>query len=1659
VDTLHTDIRNDEYSLPTAHYTATSSFHESAIHSDDLASANYNANRTGCTERAEPPKWRLEYLDDGDVRIRYDLPRDSDIPTTPQICQPRPTSTDGFKILQWNVNGYHTRTGILIRDLRLHDFSAALIQEASKVYEPFTRPNLPGFKVYPDLFGKTAVIVRKDLKCSEIPLKLLNDADSVKDTTYASAVVVRLLRRGKITDVLLMSIYRSPQNKSALTHVQKYLQQCRHWLTQHGRKVQLRDWIIGGDFNASHTAWGAKRGTTSSKRAGRRLKRFLDDTAGWSMLNSRHSPPTWVFHDQTARKTTHSWLDITLCSQRLAASATWHVEQIHKQSDHYQIHITIPADWRPPDLCLDEMQETMWKLRDDPVVWAAFTTDIEQRWLTEQTSLRDMMTDFRRTKQQRIEDISECIEKIYHSAAQSHFGTKVRRSIWKKWIPKRAQFHSIQFHRFYRRFIKKRRKTRNDWRIFEALRKKRDYWLSYYKHRWLEAKFHQAHLRGKDPWRIMNEARDVNDTRGQRIPEIVDGEGNILARTTRDKVELINRYYHRFRDNATLCPSWCWPRPQAMPTRFRYQGDTDPVRQMHRNHEPCRVHREPTVRPVDDQMEDVSHELREQRYKDWIVARNDRRWRRCQGDHEYWLSTLNARITAVEVKRAISSFDNGKAQGPDRMDIQFFKKTGRVSQDIILMLSNLMFKDWQVMPRRWKERWIVPLIKIGKKGDQLKELRPVSLTSYVAKILEKILVHRLSTYVIRLHLLSSVHFAYLRGRSATDCLVYMVDRIQRNMRQRIHTHCIYFDFSSAFDTVQHSILLWKLEHQFFIRGPLLDFLAAFLAGRRSCVKMHGIMSMWMEDKVGVPQGGALSPLLYILYVDDLGVLNQIRGLHVAIFSDDLAIWTSEKHPRRARVSLQEGIYFAQWFCRLNGLIMNHGKTEYKVFKVGRLNDDDLLQLQLRGALEPTRDGTMIQTDDRPIKHNPAPIRYLGYWLDTNLNFKAHADVVRKKVLAGWAPIRRNFQKLWHIKADIIWTLIDSCCMSIFDYSAVLWPMMKKQDQKKWTQLYRRLVKSCFGTVRGTPRIHLYHQLGTYPLQERMALLVSQYYTRMLRAPRTGQLHRLLRHEWWQHLTQCYEPPTVANSRRNTIIWHINAYAKKYDNDDRAFLLRMPGRNIDRIPHNLSHSLDLTHQWQSIQLDPEPFTDADYEERWRGLTSDELLIFTDGSVKYRFGGFGSHVIAAEEYLRTIRCGQDFAFYETLTRGRDLTHIEYTAGDRAYPLSNRCSIDFCESIAIHDAIHALAGHLQQKAADHRSRSPSIPYDLRYSQYTPILADRGIQTIRIVSDNLTVLKWLSGEYEIRHPTQLRLVEEVKWCISTLELDFGVRIIFQWTRSHTDKTLGNDFADARAKEGYHFVDRVRAKRDPEFYDEWSYYHMRGVLNRCRRYFDSKMERDLARSLQQTRFGHQISAEWRRGKAELQKSKDKRHPARAAYDSRYQITAGIPWTDFFKREMQFVSRDVMRIIIGLRTGHNHLNGYMTDLLHVRSDHRCFCGQQGQDLAHLLEDCDDVLLLQRRGELQRYVQGLYREAFGFLKEEDPTRRLHWHPGSYDFYTGLPYLYPPYDMPMSIRGKILRAIADFYRWIVGYQTSRAPVCRNVSTISSHSTTLSDPTGIG
>ena len=146
------------------------------------------------------------------------------------------------------------------------------------------------------------------------------------------------------------------------------------------------------------------------------------------------------------------------------------------------------------------------------------------------------------------------------------------------------------------------------------------------------------------------------------------------------------------------------------------------------------------------------------------------------------------------------------------------------------------------------------MYKKGKREDPL-NYRPVSLTSVVCKLLEKIIREKWIQHLEERKMLSEKQFGFRSGRSCVSNLLSFYDRVTEIVQEREGwADCVFLDFRKAFDSVPHQRLLWKLERQEGVRGQLLKWMTDFLIGRKMRTIIRDKFSSWAEVTSGVPQG-------------------------------------------------------------------------------------------------------------------------------------------------------------------------------------------------------------------------------------------------------------------------------------------------------------------------------------------------------------------------------------------------------------------------------------------------------------------------------------------------------------------------------------------------------------------------------------------------------------------------------------------------------------------------------------------------------------------------------------------------------------------------------------------------------------------------------------
>ena len=257
-------------------------------------------------------------------------------------------------------------------------------------------------------------------------------------------------------------------------------------------------------------------------------------------------------------------------------------------------------------------------------------------------------------------------------------------------------------------------------------------------------------------------------------------------------------------------------------------------------------------------------------------------------NNSYSLQDINQEITLEEMSKEISLFRNeNKAVGLDGISNQMLK---HIPTNVLDFIHALFQKCWQsgILPSIWKESIVIPIHKKGKSKHEVNSYRPISLTSHVCKLLERIVLKRLTYFCDKNQLIPTNQAGFRKNRNTTEHLVKLTTHIKQQFSKRKNVLATFFDIHKAYDQVWHYRLLRKLE-TYNIHGNIFNYIADFLMNRYIQVRINHTYSSRKYLDMGLPQGSILSPLLFNILMSDLPK-KLSKNTYLAQFADDICMW-------------------------------------------------------------------------------------------------------------------------------------------------------------------------------------------------------------------------------------------------------------------------------------------------------------------------------------------------------------------------------------------------------------------------------------------------------------------------------------------------------------------------------------------------------------------------------------------------------------------------------------------------------------------------------------------------------------------------------------------------------------------------------------------------
>ena len=391
-------------------------------------------------------------------------------------------------------------------------------------------------------------------------------------------------------------------------------------------------------------------------------------------------------------------------------------------------------------------------------------------------------------------------------------------------------------------------------------------------------------------------------------------------------------------------------------------------------------------------------------------------------------------IKEEQVKKILQKLKISKSPGPDGLHPRFLRELApQLCKPLTLIFNNSLRLG--KLPTDWKNGQITAIYKKGKKACA-GNYRPVSLTSVIAKSMEKIIREHTMKYFLNNKLFTNKQFGFLNGRSTSLQLLNVLDKWTKYLDEGRSVDCIYMDFQKCFDTVPHKRLIHKLK-SYGINKEIILWMTDFLIGRKQRVSIQNSFSQWMLVLSGIPQGSVLGPLLFVIYINELP--KTVKST-IYLFADDTKIFRSINDQNDVKI-LQEDLNTLQDWS--DTWLLKFHPDKCKRMTIGKQNEHTQVTYTLN--IEKTIHNLENVDQEKDI----------GVIIDSNLEFDKHINAKINKANSMFSIIRRSFQFL--SQQNFI-PLYKSLVRSHLDYASSVWNPYKQKHIDALENVQRRATR-------------------------------------------------------------------------------------------------------------------------------------------------------------------------------------------------------------------------------------------------------------------------------------------------------------------------------------------------------------------------------------------------------------------------------------------------------------------------------------------------------------------------------------------------------------------------------------------------------------------------
>lgn len=431
-------------------------------------------------------------------------------------------------------------------------------------------------------------------------------------------------------------------------------------------------------------------------------------------------------------------------------------------------------------------------------------------------------------------------------------------------------------------------------------------------------------------------------------------------------------------------------------------------------------------------------------------------------DETVIIDVLDSPLTVNEIIKTISTLNRHKSCDYENNVADFFIDAKDFISPYLCIIFNKIFESG-IYPEAWCKGIIVPIYKKGDVHDP-SNYRGITLVNVIAKIFSLTLRNRINKWCEEENIFCDEQFGFRDNRSTADAIFLLHTIIQKVLSKKEKLWCAFIDYQRAFDTVVRDELWIKLL-QSGVSCKMINMIRNIYSNVKCCVKISSSMSMsdFFDVTLGLKQGEPLSPLLFILFINDISAnidINamtnkdlELLSMYMILFADDIVLFTTDPNSLQAQLDKIYD-YSLKW-----GLKVNVNKTKVCVFEKRRTDHNNVF---------------FINNENIEIVDN---FTYLGVKFSYTGNLLNAVKSLSDQALKAYHNLMFIFDR---VKLDIKTKLqlFNSMVVPILLYGSEIWGVYNFKEVDK---LHIRFLKYLLGVRKQTPNMAIYGELGIFPL--------------------------------------------------------------------------------------------------------------------------------------------------------------------------------------------------------------------------------------------------------------------------------------------------------------------------------------------------------------------------------------------------------------------------------------------------------------------------------------------------------------------------------------------------------------------------------------------------